>query len=114
MTDQPERVLIAELVREKLLQNLQREVPHGLAVAVERMEEHDDVVHINVVIFCEKKSHKGIIIGKNGALLKKVGAAARREIEELLSARVYLELFVKVKEDWRLRPQQIRQMGFEE
>ena len=114
MTDQPERVLIAELVREKLLQNLQREVPHGLAVAVERMEEQGDVVHINVVIFCEKKSHKGIIIGKNGALLKKVGAAARREIEELLSARVYLELFVKVKEDWRLRPQQIRQMGFEE
>ena len=114
VSDQPERQLIAEIIREKLLQNLDKEVPHGTAVEIEAMKEENGVEHISAVIYCEHKTHKGIIIGKNGAMLKKVGASARPEIEALLDCRVFLQLWVKVKEDWRNNPAQIRNFGYSE
>ena len=113
-TDQPERQVMAEIIREKLLQNLDKEVPHGTAVEIEAMKEENGVEHISAVIYCERKTHKGIIIGKNGAMLKKVGASARPEIEALLDCRVFLQLWVKVKEDWRNNPAQIRNFGYSE
>ena len=114
VSDQPERQLIAEIIREKLLQNLDKEVPHGVAVEIEQMKEENGVMHVAAVIYCERKSHKGIIIGKNGAMLKKVGASARPEIEALLDSRVFLQLWVKIKEDWRNSPVQIRIFGYAE
>lgn len=114
VSDQPERQLIAEIIREKLLQNLDKEVPHGTAVEIEAMKEENGVEHISAVIYCERKTHKGIIIGKNGVMLKKVGASARPEIEALLDCRVFLQLWVKVKEDWRNNPAQIRNFGYSE
>ncbi len=114
VSDQPERQVIAEIIREKLLQNLDKEVPHGTAVEIEAMKEENGVEHISAVIYCERKTHKGIIIGKNGAMLKKVGASARPEIEALLDCRVFLQLWVKVKEDWRNNPAQIRNFGYSE
>ncbi len=114
ISDQPERQLIAEIIREKLLQNLDKEVPHGVAVEIELMKEENGVEHISAVIYCERKTHKGIIIGKNGAMLKKVGATARPEIEELLDCKVFLQLWVKIKEDWRNNPAQIRNFGYSE
>ena len=114
VSDQPERQLIAEIIREKLLQNLDKEVPHGVAVEIEQMKEENGVMHVSAVIYCERKSHKGIIIGKNGAMLKKVGASARPEIEDLLDSKVFLQLWVKIKEDWRNSPAQIRNFGYTE
>lgn len=115
VSDQPERQLIAEIIREKALQKLDQEVPHGLAVEIERWEEREDGLSaINAAIYCERKSHKGIIIGKHGAMLKEIGAAARYEIQRLLGGKVYLELWVKVKEDWRNNPNQIRNFGYED
>ena len=114
VSDQPERQLIAEFIREKLLLNLDKEVPHGVAVEIELMKEENGVEHISAVIYCERKTHKGIIIGKNGAMLKKVGAEARPEIEELLGCKVFLQLWVKIKEDWRNHPAQIRNFGYSE
>jgi GTP-binding protein Era len=115
LCDQPERQLAAEIVREKMLLLLDKEVPHGTAVAVEQMKEREDgLVEISATIYCEKKSHKGIIIGKQGAMLKKIGAQARIDIEELLDTRVYLQLWVKVKEDWRNNQYQMRNFGYEE
>ena len=115
LCDQPERQLAAEIVREKMLLLLDKEVPHGTAVAVERMKEREDgLVEINATIYCEKKSHKGIIIGKQGAMLKKIGAQARVDIEELLDTRVFLQLWVKVKEDWRNTQYQMRNFGYED
>ena len=115
LCDQPERQLVAEIVREKMLGLLEREVPHGTAVAVERMREREDgLMEISATIYCEKKSHKGIIIGKKGAMLKKIGAQARVDIEELLGTRVFLELWVKVKEDWRNNQYQMRNFGYED
>ena len=114
ISDQPERQLVAELIREKLLQNLDKEVPHGVAVEIEQMKEENGVEHIAAVIYCERKTHKGIIIGKNGAMLKKIGASARVEIEEMLDCKVFLQLWVKIKEDWRNNPAQIRNFGYSE
>ena len=114
VSDQPERQLIAEIIREKLLLNLDKEVPHGVAVEIELMKEENGVEHISAVIYCERKTHKGIIIGKKGAMLKKVGAEARPEIEELLGCKVFLQLWVKIKEDWRNHPAQIRNFGYSE
>lgn len=114
ISDQPERQLVAEIIREKLLQNLDKEVPHGVAVEIEQMKEENDVEHIAAVIYCERKTHKGIIIGKNGAMLKKIGASARVEIEEMLDCKVFLQLWVKIKEDWRNNPAQIRNFGYSE
>ena len=114
-TDQPEKQLCAEIVREKLLWCLEREVPHGTAVVVTRFEEREDgVVDIEATIYCEKASHKGIIIGKNGAMLKKIGELARRDMERLLDARVYLQTWVKVKANWRDSQSLLRNFGFTE
>ena len=114
ISDQPERQLVAEIIREKLLQNLDKEVPHGVAVEIEQMKDENGVEHIAAVIYCERKTHKGIIIGKNGAMLKKIGASARVEIEEMLDCNVFLQVWVKIKEDWRNNPAQIRNFGYSE
>lgn len=101
VTDHPERFIVSEIIREKLLMYLNDEVPHGVAVEIESYKEEPDVTRIGAVIYCERKSHKGIIIGKQGKKLKGVGKAARIEIEALLGAKIFLELWVKVKENWR-------------
>ena len=103
VTDQPERQIAAEIVREKALRLLDDEIPHGIAVAIERMKERPDgrLVDIDATIICERDSHKGIIIGKQGAMLKKIGTKAREEIERLFEYKVNLKLWVKVKKDWR-------------
>ena len=115
VSDQPERQLAAEIVREKMLRLLDREVPHGVAVGVERWNEREDgLIEINAVIYCEKASHKSIIIGKQGAMLKEIGRQARVDIERMLDAKVFLELWVKVKEGWRNNQYQMRNFGYEE
>lgn len=101
VTDQPERQIVAELIREKVLRCLEEEIPHGVAVTIERMKYRKGIVDIDANIVCEKESHKGIIIGKQGSMLKKIGTGARRDIEALLEVRVNLQLWVKVKKDWR-------------
>ena len=113
ITDQPEKVLAAEMIREKLLTLLNDEVPHGIAVGVEKMSERDDkdILDISAVIYCEKESHKGIIIGKGGAMLKKASTAARIELEDFFQIKVNLKCWVKVKEDWRNRENLIRSFG---
>ena len=114
ITDQPERQICSELVREKLLQCLDKEIPHGTAVEVTRFDERDDgVIEIDVTIYCEKDSHKGIIIGKRGAMLKKIGELARADMEEFLDAKVFLQTWVKVKENWRDSMAQLRNFGYE-
>ncbi len=115
VSDQPERQLAAEIVREKMLRLLDREVPHGVAVGVERWNEREDgLIEINAVIYCEQASHKGIIIRKQGAMLKEIGRQARVDIERMLDAKVFLELWVKVKEGWRNNQYQMRNFGYEE
>ncbi len=115
ITDQPERQICAELVREKLLQCLDKEVPHGTAVEVTRFSERDDgIIDLEVTIYCEKDSHKGIIIGKKGAMLKKIGELARLDIEAFMGAKVFLQTWVKVKENWRDSMASLRNFGFRE
>lgn len=113
ITDQPEKVLAAEMIREKLLELLKDEVPHGIAVGVEQMSERDDkdILDISAVIYCERESHKGIIIGKGGSMLKKASTAARIELEDFFQIKVNLKCWVKVKEDWRNREGLIRSFG---
>jgi len=113
ITDQPEKVLAAEMIREKLLMLLSDEVPHGIAVGVEEMSEREDkdILDISAVIYCEKESHKGIVIGKGGAMLKKASTAARLELEDFFQIKVNLKCWVKVKEDWRNREGIIRNFG---
>ena len=113
-TDMPEKELVAELVREKALLFLREEVPHGIAVVVERFKERPDkdLIDIDVDIYCERKSHKGMIIGKGGQMLKKIASAARMDCEELLGARVNLQCWVKVREDWRDNELQLNSLGF--
>ena len=113
-TDMPEKELVAELVREKALLFLREEVPHGIAVVVERFKERPDkdLIDIDVDIYCEHKSHKGIIIGKGGQMLKKIASAARMDIEELLGVKVNLQCWVKVREDWRDNELQLNSLGF--
>lgn len=101
VTDHPERFIVSEIIREKLLTYLSEEVPHGVAVEIERFEEGEKLTEIGAVIYCERKTHKGIIIGKQGKKLKGIGKSARLEIEALLGTKVFLELWVKVKENWR-------------
>ena len=114
-TDQPEKQLCAEIIREKLLWCLEREVPHGTAVVVTRFEEREDgVVELDATIYCEKASHKGIIIGRQGAMLKKIGEMARRDMETLLDTKVFLQTWVKVKENWRDSQPLLRNFGFTE
>lgn len=116
LTDQPERVLAAEIIREKLLRLLDKEIPHGTAVAVERMKTREDseILDIDATIYCERDSHKGIIIGKGGAMLKKVGSYARQDMERFFDCKVNLRLWVKVKEDWRNRENILRSLGFDD
>ena len=112
ITDHPERFLVSEIIREKLLLYLEEEVPHGVAVEIEQYEEGSSLTRIYAAIYCEKQSHKGIIIGKGGRKLKGIGKAAREEIEALLGTKVYLELFVKVKEHWRDSALAISNFGY--
>lgn len=115
LTDQPERVLVAEMIREKLLHRLNEEIPHGIAVSVEKMRERDDkdILDIDAVIYCERESHKGIIIGKKGAMLKEVSTNARHELERFFDCKVNLQCWVKVKEDWRNREGLIHNFGLD-
>ena len=101
ITDQPERQIVAEMIREKALRCLDEEIPHGVAVAIDQMKYGKDIVNIDATIICERDSHKGIIIGKQGSMLKKIGSQARYDIENLLESKVNLQLWVKVKKDWR-------------
>lgn len=101
VTDQPQRQIVAELIREKALRCLEEEIPHGIAVTIEKMKWRGRIVDIEATIICERESHKGIIIGKQGSMLKKIGTSARKDIEELLESKANLQLWVKVKKDWR-------------
>ena len=115
ISDQPEKQICAELVREKLLLCLDKEIPHGTAVEVTRSSERDDgIIDMDVTIYCEKASHKGIIIGKKGAMLKKIGELARADIEAFMGTKVFLQTWVKVKENWRDSQAQLRNFGFTE
>lgn len=112
-TDQPQRQIVAEIIREKALKCLKDEVPHGIAVEIESFKTTDSgTVQVGAVIYCEKNSHKGIIIGKGGAMLKKIGKLARIDVEEFLDSKVFLELWVKVKEDWRNSDFLIKNFGY--
>ena len=112
-TDQPEKQVCAELIREKLLLNLEREVPHGTAVEITRFSERDDgIIDLEATIYCEKASHKGIIIGKHGAMLKKIGEDARKDIEEFMGTKVFLQTWLKVKEKWRDSNSLLRNFGY--
>ena len=113
LTDQPERVLAAEIVREKILRLLDKEVPHGVAVVTESMEESEFITDIHATIYTEKDAHKGIIIGKGGQMLRKIGTQARIDMERFFDIKINLQLFVKVKEDWRLRPNVLHTLGFD-
>ncbi|HKK95854.1 MAG TPA: GTPase Era [Anaerovoracaceae bacterium] len=112
VTDHPERFIVSEIIREKLLMYLDEEIPHGVAVEIESYKEEPNITEIGAVIYCEKKSHKGIIIGKQGKKLKGVGKSARLEIETLLGTKVYIELWVKVKENWRDNNMAVANFGY--
>ncbi len=112
LTDQPERVLAGEIVREKILRLLDKEIPHGVAVVVESMKEREKITDIEATIYCEKDTHKGIIIGKGGAMLKRIGTFAREDMEKFFDCKINLKLWVKVKEDWRQRPNILHSFGF--
>ncbi len=115
ITDQPERQICAELVREKLLNCLDKEIPHGTAIEVTRFSERDNgIIDLEVTIYCEKSSHKGIIIGKNGAMIKRIGELARKDIEEFMGTKVFLQTWVKVKENWRDSSFLLRNFGFKD
>lgn len=113
VTDQPEKQVMAEIIREKLLWNLEREIPHGTAVEITKFSERDDgIIDLEATIYCEKASHKGIIIGKHGAMLKKIGEDARKDIEEFMGTKVFLQTWVKVKEKWRDSNSLLRNFGY--
>ena len=114
VTDHPERFLVGEIIREKLLKYLEDEIPHGVAVEIEAYEEKPNITNISAVIFCEKKSHKGMIIGKEGRKLKGVGKSAREDMEALLGTKVFLQLWVKVKENWRDSDTALSGFGYKE
>ncbi len=114
MTDQPERLIVAEMIREKALLHLRDEVPHGIGVEIMGMnKENDDFMEIHATIYCERDAHKGIIIGKRGAMLQLIGSEARKDIEALLDLHVNLKLWVKVRPDWRNRMDDLRTLGYE-
>ncbi len=116
ITDQPERQIAAEIIREKALRLLRDEVPHGIAVTIEKMREREDnpdLMDIEATIICERDSHKGIVIGKGGTMLKKIGSAARKDIEEMVECQVNLQLFVKVRRDWRDDKNQLKNFGYD-
>jgi GTP-binding protein Era len=115
LTDQPERVLAAEMIREKLLYRLNEEIPHGIAVSIESMKEREDadIIDIEAIIYCERDSHKGIIIGKGGSMLKAVSTSARKDLEEFFDCKINLQCWVKVKEGWRNREGIIHNFGLD-
>jgi len=113
ITDQPERQIVAELIREKALRNLGDEIPHGVAVAIDSMKFEKNLCRIDATIICERDSHKGIIIGKGGSMLKKIGSLARPDIEEMLEMKVFLQLWVKVKKDWRDSDFLLKNFGYD-
>ncbi len=114
ITDQPERFVVSEIIREKMLHYLHEEIPHGVAVVINLMKKREDkdIVDIDATIYCERKSHKGIIIGKNGRKLKGIGKSSREEVERLLGSKVYMELWVKVKDKWRDNESMLRNLGY--
>ena len=114
ITDQPERFIISEIIREKALENLQEEVPHGIFVGIEEISkrENKDLIDINATIYCEKESHKGIVIGKGGKMLKEIGQTARKDIETLLGSQVNLQLWVKVEKNWREKENKLKYFGY--
>jgi len=114
VTDQPERAIAAEIIREKMLRLLAEEIPHGVAVVIESFEESSKLIKIRAEIFCEKESHKPIIIGKRGDMLKKIGSMAREDMEKLFGVKVFLDLWVKVKENWREQNAAIANFGFKD
>lgn len=114
VTDQPERQVAAEIIREKILRTLDKEVPHGTAVVIEEYKDEGSLIRIRAEIFCEKASHKGIIVGKNGASLKLIGTYAREDLEKMLGTKVYLNLWVKVKENWRESARTVGNFGYNE
>jgi GTP-binding protein Era len=115
VTDQPERIIVGELIREKALLLLREEVPHGVGVGVDKMERREDrdLMDVYATIYCERDSHKGIIIGKGGSMLKRIGQDSRKDIEWMLGCPVNLQLWVKIKEDWRNRPGMLHELGYE-
>lgn len=114
ITDQPERFIISEIIREKALENLNEEVPHGIFVDIEKISKREDkdLIDVNAVIYCERESHKGIIIGKNGRMLKTIGSSARIDIEKLLGSQINLILWVKVEKNWREKESKVRYFGY--
>ncbi len=114
ITDQPEKQIAAEIIREKMLWLLDKEIPHGIAIEITKMQEKEKVTNIYATIYCEKATHKGIIIGKNGDMLKKIGSMARKDIEHMLGKKVYMELWVKVKNDWRNSDFLIKNFGYKD
>lgn len=113
LTDQPEQKIVSERVREKVLRLTEKEVPHGVAAVTDRMEEKNGALYVDVTLYCERSSHKGILIGKGGSMLKKIGTDARLELEKFFGCPVHLQLWVKVKEDWRERPQVLQSLGYD-
>ena len=111
-TDMPERFIASELIREKMLTNLRDEVPHGVGIEIEKFEEQEEITNISAVIYCERESHKGTIIGRKGSMLKKIGTEARLDLEMLTGTKVFLELFVKVKEGWRNSNFMLKELGY--
>ena len=114
ITDQPERKIFAEIIREKALRLLDNEVPHGIAVSVEDFKETKNLLSVRAEIYCERESHKKIIIGKNGSMIKKIGTYARKDAEEIFGTKVYLDIWVKVKDNWRDRPALLSDLGYKE
>jgi len=114
VTDQPQRQMAAEIIREKILRTVDKEIPHGVAVMIEEYTVEGGLVRIRAEIFCEKNSHKGILVGKNGETLKRIGSYARDDLEKLLECKVYLNLWVKVKENWRDSQRGILNFGYTE
>lgn len=112
VTDQPERQIVAEIIREKILRTLNKEIPHGTAVVIEEFKDEGSLISIRAEIFCEKASHKGIIVGKNGAALKLIGSYAREDLEKLFGTKVYLNLWVKIKENWRESARTVSNFGY--
>ena len=115
MTDQPEKVIVSEIIREKILRLCDKEIPHGTAVVIESLKEREDgdIMDIEATIYCERDSHKGIIIGKKGAMLKKISTYARQDIERFFGCKVNLQTWVKVKEDWRNRRALLTNFGYD-
>ena len=115
LTDQPERVLVSEIIREKILRLCDKEIPHGTAVVIERMKTRENgILDIEATIYCERETHKRIIIGKNGAMLKKISTYARQDIERFFDCKVFLQTWVKVREDWRNRARLVQNFGYDE